>query len=229
MIRKSSQLARRFFFTRLGLGVGAAGSAFAGTAAGQSSGDGRWQPARHEQDDWLDGLPGKHRFVFDTTTPQGMSWATQFATNYYTANQSGYGLRDSDLAVVIVARHQSTAFAYNDAMWAKYSVQLSNQSGYTDPTTKQAPIFNPYATPGNDSGQREGRLAALLKRGVHLGVCQMATRAIAGSIAQATGTGADVVFNELVANLVTNSHMVPAGIVVVNRAQERGYSFVLAV
>jgi intracellular sulfur oxidation DsrE/DsrF family protein len=229
MIRKGSQLARRFFLTRLGLGVGAAGSTFAGAAAGQSSGDGRWQPARHEQDDWLDGLPGKHRFVFDTTTSQGMSWASRFATNYYTANQNGYGLRDSDLAVVIVARHQSTPFAYNDAMWVKYSAQLSNQSGYTDPATKQAPIFNPYATPGNSTGQQEGPLAALLKRGVHLGVCQMATRTIAGSIARATGTGADVVYNELVANLVTNSHMVPAGIVVVNRAQERGYSFVVAV
>jgi intracellular sulfur oxidation DsrE/DsrF family protein len=31
--------------------------------------------------------------------------------------------------------------------------------------------------------------------------------------------------NELAANLVGNSRLVPAGIVAVNRAQERGYSF----
>jgi len=30
---------------------------------------------------------------------------------------------------------------------------------------------------------------------------------------------------ELAAHLVPNSHIVPAGIVAVNRAQERGYSF----
>jgi len=30
-----------------------------------------------------------------------------------------------------------------------------------------------------------------------------------------------------VANLVGNAHMVPAGIIAVNRAQERGYSFVV--
>ena len=32
--------------------------------------------------------------------------------------------------------------------------------------------------------------------------------------------------NELAANLLANAHLVPAGIVAVNRAQERGYSFV---
>ena len=34
--------------------------------------------------------------------------------------------------------------------------------------------------------------------------------------------------NELVANIVSNARMVPAGIVAVNRAQERGYTLVTA-
>jgi len=38
----------------------------------------------------------------------------------------------------------------------------------------------------------------------------MATRRIAGAIAQATGGSADGFYNELVANLVGNSHIVPA-------------------
>jgi len=44
----------------------------------------------------------------------------------------------------------------------------------------------------------------------------------------ATGGDAERVYNELVSNLVANSHVVPAGIVTVNRAQERGYSFASA-
>ena len=68
-------------------------------------------------------------------------------------------------------------------------------------------------------------LDSLIKRGVHLAVCQMATRRVAGTIAQATSSTADAVYTELVANLVGNSHMVTAGIVAVNRAQERGYTF----
>jgi intracellular sulfur oxidation DsrE/DsrF family protein len=228
MSRKGSEPAKRRWFLK-GLGIGAAGSALSAVpAAAQSAESGRWQPARHEQDDWLDGVPGKHRVVFDTTTNEGMASAILFATNYFIVNRSSYGLQDSDLAVVIVARHSSTAFAYNDAMWAKYGAQLSNQTRYTDPKTKQAPVINPYASTGG-SGQQPGRLDALLKRGVHLAVCQLATRAMAGSIARATGSDTDTIVNELAANLVANSHLVPAGIVAVNRAQERGYSFVLAV
>jgi intracellular sulfur oxidation DsrE/DsrF family protein len=33
---------------------------------------------------------------------------------------------------------------------------------------------------------------------------------------------------EMAANLIPNARLVPAGIVAVNRAQERGYSFVYA-
>ena len=64
-----------------------------------------WQAARHEEDAWLDQIPGKHRLVFDTTTPDGANWAATFANNYYTANGSGYGLKDADLAVIIVRDH----------------------------------------------------------------------------------------------------------------------------
>ena len=37
--------------------------------------------------------------------------------------------------------------------------------------------------------------------------------------------GKSDIFKELTENLIPNAHMVPAGIVAVNRAQERGYSF----
>jgi intracellular sulfur oxidation DsrE/DsrF family protein len=40
----------------------------------------------------------------------------------------------------------------------------------------------------------------------------------------AIGATADTIYNEMVANLVPNARIVPAGIVAVNRAQERGYS-----
>jgi intracellular sulfur oxidation DsrE/DsrF family protein len=54
----------------------------------------------------------------------------------------------------------------------------------------------------------------------------MATSRIAGMIARAAGSNAEAVNKELMANLVSNGRMVPAGIIAVNRAQERGYSFV---
>jgi hypothetical protein len=52
----------------------------------------------------------------------------------------------------------------------------------------------------------------------------MATRRIAGMIATAAGITTDAAFAELSANLIANARLVPAGIVAINRAHERGYS-----
>lgn len=210
---REAPLARRSFLSRFGATLTATGAAWAAgsPAHAQSAANAPWQPSRHAQDDWLGQLPGRHRFVFDTTTPEGFSSALLYANNYFLANQAGYGLKDADLAVVIVARHNSTPFAYNDTIWAKYRATLAKSAERTT-----------FPDLGN-------RLESLLKRGVHLAVCQMATRRIAGSIAGSAGINADRVYDELVANLVSNSHIVPAGIVAVNRAQEQGYSFAHAV
>ena len=208
--------ARRLFLSWVGAGAIAAGAT--ARAQAPSVGNLPWQPARHSQDDWLDQLAGVHRFVVDTTTPAGFEAALLFVGNYFAANRNGYGLTDKDLAVVIVARHDSTPFAYTDSMWAKYGPSLALRSGFVDPA-KLPPATNLYRQ----------RLEGLITRGVHLAVCQMATRFLANTIANASGGKADDVYGELTANLLANAHMVPAGIVAVNRAQERGYSFAHAV
>jgi len=210
--------ARRAFLSRLGTGATAAGlTILADRPAGaQSVAPSEWHPRLHAEDDWLAKIPGVHRIVFDTTSPAGFAEAVTFANNYLNANKTGYGLNDADMAVVIVARHSSTAFAYTDAMWTKHGTLLAQRTGFLDPATKLPPTVNVHST----------RLDGLIKRGVHLAVCQMATRNHAGLIAKAAGTETDSVYKELVANLMANAHMVPAGVVAVNRAQERGYSLV---
>ena len=229
------RLARRSFLAKAGAGAAAVGAAIsANTPAleAQSAPDGaRFQPARHAEDDWLDKLPGKHRQVFDTTNPAGFGLAVFFSNNVYTGNKNGYNLEQGDVAVVIVARHQSTGFAFNDAMWAKYGKSLAGRISFTDPKTHQAPTVNVFQATGYGDGLTNGgrTLDAALKNGVHLAVCQLSTRANAALIARDTGGKAEDIYTELVANLVPNSHIVPAGIVAVNRAQERGYTFVATV
>lgn len=68
-------------------------------------------------------------------------------------------------------------------------------------------------------------LDAVLRRRVYPAVYQLATRACAATIARQTGGKPDEIYQELVSNLVAKAHIVPAGIVAVNRAQERGYAF----
>jgi len=213
----SSGLGRRSFLTTVGSGATLLGVAAAARAQSPQASSGsaeKWQPMRHKEDDWLE-LPGQHRFIFDTTTPDSMNESLLFAGNFYIANSNGYGLKDADLAVVLVARHRSTPFGYTNAIWEKYGVPISTRQNFVDPQTKEAPKVNVY------SRQIDG----LVRRGTHFAVCQMATRAYAGVIAAAVGTTPDAIYSELAANLVPNAHLVPAGIVAVNRAQERGYSF----
>jgi intracellular sulfur oxidation DsrE/DsrF family protein len=176
----------------------------------------RWEPARHDKDNWMDELPGKHRLVIDTKSLDGFRDALLFASNFMLANRNDYGLQNQDLAVIVVARHISTACGYNDDMWAKYGASLAGQAPPAGAQAKEAPKANPNAA----------ALASLSNQGVQFAVCSMATRRLAGVIARAVGGNADAVNSELIANLVGNARMVPAGIVAVNRAQERGYSLV---
>ena len=228
-VDSNSQLERRSFLMRLTVGATALGATVGLGAAAQAQTPraGGFQPARHALDNWFDQLKGSHRFVFDTTTADAAGAALLYANNFYTANKDAYSLQPSDLAIVIVLRHFSTPFAYNDMIWAKYGAGFSEALNFTDPKTKQAPTTNLYnsASYGLTLPNFGTTLDSLIQKGVNFAVCDMATHFFAGAIAEKTKGNADAVYRELVANVIPNSHMVPAGIVAVNRAQERGYTF----
>jgi intracellular sulfur oxidation DsrE/DsrF family protein len=226
-------VARRSFLSRVGGGLALLSAAWAGEdaiayadtqAPAAAAGNGHWQPARHQADDWLDQPASKHRLAFDTMTPDRLEDAIQFAGNFYTGNKNGYSLETADLAVVIVMRHRSAPFAYNDAMWAKYGDTLARRAEFTDPKTKDAPKVNYFTPAAADASARARGIAGLIKLGVQFAICDLSTHAIAGLIARDHGLDAAAAYKEITSNLIGNGHLVPAGIVAVNRAQERGYS-----
>jgi hypothetical protein len=220
--------ARRSFLARLGAAAAAFGlgsstadaqpPASPSPAPAAPARDTDWRPAREPKDDWLDQIPGKHRLFFDAVSAEGAAAAIRFAENFYTGNKNGYGLEQADVAVVICLRHRATQFAFTDAIWAKYGAALSESDKFTDPKTGQAPIVNVH---------RAG-LDGHVKRGVHFAVCHLATTRLANFIARKTDANADAIYKELTANAIGNAHFVPAGIVAVSRAQERGYTFAYA-
>jgi len=221
---------RRSFLTRLSTGL-ASLATMAGVAKAQQKQAppaAHWEPARHSNDDWLDKASVKHRLLFDTTGWEELGNAIAFAGNFYRTNKTDYGVENSELAVVIVLRHRSAAFGYNDAMWAKYSATLAARSKVDDPKTKQAPTANLYNSTGYGEliPNRGMTLEALAKLGAQFAVCTLSTRANAGLIAREVGSTPETIFTELTSNLVSNARMVPAGIVTVSRAQEHGYTFV---
>lgn len=116
--------------------------------------------------------------------------------------------------MVLILRHRATPFAYNNAIWAKHGVPITTRTEYNDPATNRPPAVNLFAD----------RLNGSIERRVHFAVCGVSTRNYARAIAAAGGGSEDEVFQLLTASLLENARIVPAGIITVNRAQERGYS-----
>jgi intracellular sulfur oxidation DsrE/DsrF family protein len=213
-------------------GVGAAIAAIllgSKDAAAQAQGEG-FQPARHQQDEWMARLPGKHRTIIDCATLSGAGEGMLYANNLYLGNKNGYQLNESEVAIIVCLRHRATAFAYNDAIWGKYGQTLSSFLEFVDPKTKQPPTTNLLNSP--DYGMALPNLgttvASLVKRGTQFAVCEMATRRISGLVAADTKADPQAVFKELSANLIPNGHLVAAGVVGVTRAQEFGYALLTA-
>lgn len=234
---------RRSFLARLTAGAAAFGAALAADSAplramhathdaapsgraSRATGD-EFKPVRHPQDDWFDVVPGKHRIFFDCISPNGAAEGLVFASNYAAANKSGYALGDTDLAVVLCYRHWATPFAFNDAAWAKYGEAWGKYIGFNDPATSAPPVrnvWNARGLPGRPLN-RGITIESAVARGWHFAVCDMATRAFAGLAAKPGGPSTDEIYAELKQSTYGNAHFVAAGIVAVDRAQERGYSF----
>ena len=203
---------RRAIIAGLGA-VAAAGALGARSAEAQTASSDSFTPMLHPQDDWMSAIKGsKHRIVLDVTSPAGVPDAIRFAGNLLAGHKNGWGVEESDVALLVCVRHGATPFGYTDAIWSKYGKTI-------DPKATPPPTANPY-----NSGEQT-QLAALAMRGVQFMVCGTASRGLAGRIA---GSGGDVeaVLKEMGANLIPNARIVPAGVVAVVHAQERQFALV---
>jgi hypothetical protein len=217
--------------TRRAVLTGAAAAAavsFTATGAAAQTSARRFQPARHSQDEWLDTVPGTHRTFIDCASVSSAGAGLLYANNLYVANAKGYQLKESDVAVVVCLRHFATIFAFNDVIWGKYGQALSAAVEFTDPKTKQAPTKNLLDDPGY-SQLPVSTISAVVKRGTHFAVCDMATNMLVGLVATSTKGVQEAIYQEFVRNLIPNSHLMAAGVVAVNRAQEYNYTLLTAI
>ena len=218
--------------TLLGAGMvlAGAGAIAASPASGQAAA-GQWRPAMEDLDSWLDKPGSRHRMLFDSTTIDAGIGALGFANNFLYENQLAYGLKPEQIGAVVVLRHFSTPLAYDDSVWKKYGGGFVQKLGIKgDLATRAAtgnPVLNKSANPKTPPGfdwMANDTLAKLADQGVRFAVCGLATQVLAAMLA-GPGGDAKAVDAELRGHLVPGAVMVPAGIVAVNRAQEKGYSF----
>jgi len=218
---------RRSVMTGVGVAVAglAAGAASAQTARTTPS----FQPTRHNQDAWLDSLPGGHRVFVDSATAGGGAEALIYSNNLFDAQENAYSGASTDLALVVCYRHFSTPFGYTDAIWEKYGEIFNSIMKFPDPNTNAAPRINLMNSAAHTSLPNFGvTIDSVRNRGGQFAICAAATRFIAGVIAgQIDGDQASI-NDELRANAIPSSRFVSAGVMALTRAQEYGYSLLYA-
>ena len=213
------------------LAAGMAAACSSGAKSQSSTGQ-AFTPAPEDKDSRLDKPGTRHRMVFDSVSADGGTEALGFANNFIHVNESDYGVTPEQLGVVVILRHGSTPYGYNNAVWAKYGKQFATQMKLKDDMAKRAATMNPVLAkaPGGEPPPKgmewvaDYTLSDLAPKGVKFAVCGLATKAIAGMLAGKTGDAA-AIEAELKSNLVPGALIVPAGISAVNRAQEHGYTF----
>jgi intracellular sulfur oxidation DsrE/DsrF family protein len=206
---------RRSFLARLAAGA----SAFAaGVAVPRSIGAQSQSRESHDLDKWLDELRGRHKQIFDLVSKAHIS-EIAYARNFLMANNSDYAINDGDLSVIVSFRHEATPWGYNDTIWEKYKVGESLDVWIGDAKATRNTMLR--SQNGGD-----GMIATLAARGVRFTCCSLSTGRYAQEWARKVGSTAAEVRADITANLVPNCRLVPAGVVVLNRAQERGFSYI---
>ncbi|HTR79167.1 MAG TPA: hypothetical protein VMH39_13700 [Gemmatimonadaceae bacterium] len=217
---------RRSFLARLAAGGAAAfGAAPLLAASACSPQAAPPAPPLDDLETWLATLKGPHKVIYDCTDAAGASDGILFARNFMKFSQEKLGTKDEDMSILVSFRHFATPYGYTDAMWAKYP-QFASLLKVDDPKTKKPASRN---VPLHDDvdDQPGSSLPALTARGVHFAVCGAATEFIAGVLAGKTGD-AKAIETELLANLIPNARVVPAGVVVLQRAQKSGFAYTYA-
>ena len=220
-----SSIPRRSFVSHLAVGTVALGatSAIACTTSGSAASAPK--APLDELETWIATLSAPNKCLYDCVGATGASDGILFARNLLTLSGEKLGTKDSDMSVIVSFRHFATPFGYNDAMWAKYP-QFADLLKFNDPTTKKPAKRN---VPLHDEveGFKDASIPGLNARGVQFTVCGAATTFIAGILAGKTGD-AKAIEAELVSNLVPGARIVPAGVVVVQRAQKGGFAYTFA-
>ena len=196
---------RRRFLTRLSvfgaaLGLLSPRLADAAEATARSAAD----------DPWISRLKGKHRVVFHShLASDGI--ALRWAQTFLDTQKSAYGLTDADSSVVVGLNGRAIGLLFNDAIWGKY------------------PIGETLQMPGSRNANA-ALVSQLAARGVIMLACNNSILASGQRFlpeAQRGDAALRTAFaDEVRANLLSGVDVVPAMIVTLQQAQNRGCRYV---
>jgi len=146
------------------------------------------------------------------------------AANYLNTYPKAYSIEPRDVNAIIAAHGNMMGMAISNAIWEKY--RLGEMANFKDPRTEAPATRNIYLGEGEGELMGPGfSVTSLAKRGVVFLVCNTALAQASRVLASRTHQTQADVHRELTEGLVPGAVLVPAMIVALNRAQERGCTY----
>lgn len=204
---------RRSFLARaLTIGATFGFGAFARTAGAATP-----ENAAHLDDEpWMKRLSGANRVIIHShlaTDGQAITWARTFLE----AQKNAYKRQDQESTVIVGLNGRSIGLLFNDALWAKYPIAQ---------TMAMTGTQNPNGPLGSDA------VAQLMARGVIFLVCQNSLNASGSRFlpeaARAEAAQRAAFAQEAKTNLLAGVEVVPAMVVTLQHAQDRGCRYIYA-
>lgn len=179
-----------------------------------------------EADGWFKKIKGKHRIVYDGSTPHDgfpIIWNWAF---YLSNNETGSS--DDDITAMTVLRHKAIPFALESELWKKYN--LGEVFGVNDNGTKAPSLRNPYYEPkeGDFPMPVIQGIKDMQARGALFCVCNLALSVYSGAVAQKMDLDPKVVYQEWIDGIQPGIQVVPSGVWALGRAQENGCGYIFA-
>lgn len=173
--------------------------------------------------DWLTGLNGKHKQLFDTPAP-GNGVALVHVLNYYDTYNSAFKVQDRDVNGVLTFYGTTTFHGLKDGMWAKY--RLGEFLGEKD-AKGVAYTANPWRSMPTVMGtaMAAASVESLQKRGATFILCNNALTILSGMVAGARGLDAKTVYEDMKGNILPGVKLVPAMVIAIEQAQKAGFTY----
>ncbi|WP_027136611.1 Tat (twin-arginine translocation) pathway signal sequence containing protein [Gaetbulibacter saemankumensis] len=176
-------------------------------------------------DNWFKNIKGKHRIVYDGSTPHNgfpVIWNWAF---YLSNNETG--TLDDDMTAMTVLRHEAIPIAYEDRLWEKYPLgEVFHMHDKNDQPYKRNPFYEPqegdFPLP-----QIEG-IKRMQERGALFCVCDLATKVYSNAVAGQMNLDPKEVYEDWVSGIIPGIQLVPSGVWALGRAQEHGCGYIFA-
>jgi hypothetical protein len=175
-------------------------------------------------DNWLKGIKGTHRQLFDSPAPAGGIQLVHIL-NYYETLNKAYGVKDAQINAVGTFYGTTTFYGLNDAMWAKYRIGEFLETN--DPSTGKPAVANPWRANPVVIGLTlpQASIESLQKRGATFILCNNALTIFSGVLAKARGLDADSVYNDLASNILPGVNLIPGMVVAIEQAHTANMSY----